>query len=473
MLSQKNIKEKLPVTLALIGDLICGFIVVNIIYAPTHHIFFTNPNYQIDFIPVKMWVPVFLVILYAFFGTYRLRLSDFGKISIKKPALILFLFYVVLLLLLLNDILYTLSRNNPRYLLRLSSAVLFLISIMGIMRFSIELLYAYLLKKNVILHKVLLIFQELPAQPNLKKIKRYININNYTLAGYCGPKSYQNDDETDLQFLGIFEETPDIVQQNSIDEVIILNYSENKRLSQTILRKIENLPILVRIVPGTLETMTGELSMRSMSENPIISIHPRKMAVSYTIVKRFCDIFVSFFGLFFTALTYPLFAYFIRKSSPGSAIFRQIRLGKNNKPFMLYKYRTMLSDAEKEGPQLAKEDDNRITKVGRLLRKNHLDELPQFWNIFKGEMSLVGPRPERAYFAKILSSEIPYYQYINKRKPGLTSLGMVKYGYAHTIEEMKERLIYDIIYINNTSFFMDAKIIVYTVIYIIRKLFMR
>jgi len=473
MFSKKTIKEKLPATLALIGDLICGFIVVNIIYAPTHHIFFTNPNYQIDFIPVKTWVPLFLVLLYTFFGTYRSRLSDFGKISIKKPALILFLFYVVLLLLLLYDVLHTQDRNNPRYLLRLSSAVLFLISIMGLMRFSIELLYAYLLKKNVIVHKVLLIFQEFPDSPNLKKIKRYININNYSLLGYCGPKSNQDNNDQEVEFLGIFEETPTIVKKHSIDEVLILNYSQNRRLSQTILRKIETLPILVRIVPGTLETMTGELSMKSLSDNPVISIHPRKMALSYIISKRFFDVFVSFFGLIFTAITYPLFAYFIKKSSSGKAIFRQIRLGENNKPFMLYKYRTMYSDAEKDGPQLAKEEDNRITQIGKILRKNHLDELPQFWNIFKGEMSLVGPRPERAFYAKLLSSDVPYYQYISKRKPGLTSLGMVKYGYAHTVDEMKERLIYDIIYINNASFFMDAKIIIHTILYIIRKLFMR
>jgi len=473
MLSKKTIKEKLPSFLALIGDLICGYLVVNIIYAPTHHIFFSNPAFHVDFISVKVWLPVALVLIFAFFGTYRSYRADFGKISIKKPALILFLLYVIILLLLLYNVLYTHGYNNPRYLLRLSAAMIFLASLMGFMRFGIELLYAYLLKKDVISHRIMLIFQEIPNKPNLKKIKRYINLNNYTIAGYCGPVFSENDDDYDLKFLGAFNDTPEIIINEAIDEVVILNYSKNKKLSQKILGKMENLAILVRIVPGTLETMTGQLSMRSLSENPVISIHPRKMSVSYLITKRSLDIFISFFGVIFTALSYPVLAYLIKKSSPGKVIFKQERLGENNKPFMLYKYRTMYADAEKEGPQLAKEDDERVTQIGKIMRRNHLDELPQFWNILKGEMSLVGPRPERAYYAKILSHEVPYYQYINRKKPGLTSLGMVKYGYAHTVEEMEERLIYDTIYINNASFLTDIQILIYTVLYIVKKMFIR
>jgi exopolysaccharide biosynthesis polyprenyl glycosylphosphotransferase len=306
---------------------------------------------------------------------------------------------------------------------------------------------------------------------NLKKIKRYININNYSLAGYCGPSGFQSDDEFELFFLGTFNQTPEVISKAGIDEIIILNYSKDKKLSQTILGKIEKFSVLVRIVPGTLETMTGQLSMKGMSENPIISIRPRKIPVSYLIAKRLFDIFVSFFGLIFTGFTYPIIACLIKKSSRGKVIFKQIRLGENNKPFMMYKYRSMYDDAEKEGPQLANENDERITSIGKFLRKFHFDELPQFWNIFKGDMSLVGPRPERAYYAKILTRNVPYYQYISKRKPGLTSLGMVKYGYAHTIEEMEERLIYDAIYINNTSFITDIQIIIYTIIYLIKKLF--
>lgn len=473
MFSKKTIKEKLPAFLVLFGDLICGYIVVNIIYAPTHHIFFSNLDFRFDFISVKMWIPVALVMIFAFFGSYRSYLADFGRLSLKKPALILFLLYVIILLLLLYNVLYTLENNNPRYLLRLSASMIFLASLMGFMRFGIELLYIYLLKKNVISHRVLFIFQETPDRPNLKKIKRYINSNNYDIVGYCGPVFSQNDDDFDLKFLGAFNDSPEIIKKEAIDEVVILNYSKNKKLSQKILGEMENLSILVRIVPGAFETLTGQLSMRRMSDNPIISIHPRKMSATYIISKRFLDILISFFGLIFTGLTYPIFAYLIKKNSSGKIIFKQIRLGENSKPFMLYKYRTMYSDAEKDGPQLAKEDDNRITPIGRFLRRNHLDELPQFWNIFKGEMSLVGPRPERAHFAKILLQEVPYYQYINRRKPGLTSLGMVKYGYAHSVEEMEERLIYDTIYINNASFLTDIQIIIYTALYIVKKAFTR
>jgi hypothetical protein len=201
MFSKKTIKEKLPAFLAFAGDLFCGLLVTHVIYAPTHHIFFTNPAYEINFIPVRIWAPIVFVLLFAFFGSYRSYLADFAKISIKKPAFLLFLFYVIILVLLLANVLYTLNNNTPRYLLRLSAAMIFWVSLMGFLRFGIELFYAFLLKKEIITHKVLLIFQEMPDKKKKKKIKRYININNYTLSGYCGPSDFQIDNEFELTFL--------------------------------------------------------------------------------------------------------------------------------------------------------------------------------------------------------------------------------------------------------------------------------
>jgi lipopolysaccharide/colanic/teichoic acid biosynthesis glycosyltransferase len=134
----------------------------------------------------------------------------------------------------------------------------------------------------------------------------------------------------------------------------------------------------------------------------------------------------------------------------------------------------MYIDSEKDGPQItAAVNDERITTIGHFLRRSHIDELPQFWNVTKGEMSIVGPRPERAYFAKQLEKITPYYNIICRVKPGLTSLGMVKYGYAHNLKEMSERVIYDLIYVNNQSLLTDTKIIIETVVYIIKKIFLK
>ncbi|MDR2927881.1 MAG: sugar transferase [Cytophagaceae bacterium] len=473
MLTQKILKEKMPVALAFAGDLICGFIAVMVVYAPANHLFFTNPDFNIVFISPRIWFPVMLVLVFAFFGSYKSNIANFGKVSLKKQAFILSILFVVILLLLSYNILYTHSHNNPRYLIRLAACILFYIALMGVLRFLIELYYTYLLKKGVIFHKILLIFQIKPDGPEVKKLKRYITLNSFTLLGYCGTKSFVDESYPDIPFLGNFNDTPEVAKRLAVDEIIILNCSKDKKISQTILTKIEGLPLLVGIVPGMLETISGQLNMLNLSESPVISIHPKKLSLSYIIIKRIGDIVGAIFGLMFTALLFPFIAMLIKKSSPGVIFFRQIRLGKNSKPFMMYKFRTMYADAEKNGPQLAQPDDDRVTPVGRFLRKNHLDELPQFWNVLRGDMTLVGPRPERAHFAKILRREVPYYQYICRLKPGLTSLGMVKYGYAHSLDEMEERLLYDIIYINNISFLTDIQIIVLTAIYIVKKAFTR
>ncbi|MDN5290389.1 MAG: hypothetical protein PWQ06_628 [Anaerophaga sp.] len=174
-------------------------------------------------------------------------------------------------------------------------------------------------------------------------------------------------------------------------------------------------------------------------------------------------------GLSITVLLLPLISILIKHSSKGPIIYKQTRLGKNGKPFILYKFRTMIQHAEKNGPTLSHATDDRITKAGHILRHLHLDELPQFWNVLKGDMSLVGPRPERPYFAEKLKKEAPEYNILLTTKPGLTSLGMIKYGYASNIEEMKERLKYDLLYLNDPSWFKNIKIIIETLLYITKK----
>ena len=233
MLSKKIIKEKLPAFIALIGDLICGLIVVKIVYASTNHIYFTNPIYNIEFISPEIWMPLALTMIFAFFGSYQSSSSDFGRVSLKKPSFILILLFVVVLLLLSYNILYTHNYNNPRYLIRLAAGILIFIMLMGLLRLVIELFFIFLLKKGVISHKIILVFQTEPDAAELKKIKRYINLNNFSLLGYCGPKSFGEIKNSDtIPFLGNFNETPDVVKDFAVDEIFLINYSENKKLGQ-------------------------------------------------------------------------------------------------------------------------------------------------------------------------------------------------------------------------------------------------
>ena len=162
----------------------------------------------------------------------------------------------------------------------------------------------------------------------------------------------------------------------------------------------------------------------------------------------------------------PLFAYIawrVRRDSPGPIFFRQERIGYRGAPFTIYKFRTMYEGAEANGPSLSKEHDSRITPFGNLMRKYRLDELPQFWNVLKGDMSLVGPRPERRFYIEQIVQKAPLYYLLHNVRPGITSLGMVKYGYASDVDQMIERLAYDWLYYENMSLALDIKILIYTV----------
>ena len=178
--------------------------------------------------------------------------------------------------------------------------------------------------------------------------------------------------------------------------------------------------------------------------------------------KRIVDVLVSFFGLLLLSPVFVFIAVKVKRTSKGSVFFTQDRIGINGEPFSIIKFRSMRVNAENGVPQLSSEHDARITPFGRIMRKYRIDELPQLWNVLKGDMSLVGPRPERKYFIDQIIQTAPQYQLLQRVKPGITSLGMVKFGYASTLQEMLQRMRYDLLYIENMTMLMDIKILIYT-----------
>jgi exopolysaccharide biosynthesis polyprenyl glycosylphosphotransferase len=274
--------------------------------------------------------------------------------------------------------------------------------------------------------------------------------------------------EKNLEHLGTHTQLPEIIERYKIDEVIIaIESSEHEKL-ETIINILEDTNVKVKMIPDTYDIISGKVKLESISSAPLIEINHELMPMWQKVIKRAFDIFVSVFLLLALFPVMIFTAIMVKFSSKGSIFFTQPRLGQYGKEFKMIKFRSMYEDAEKNGPQLSSEDDKRITPWGRIMRKYRLDELPQFINVVLGEMSIVGPRPERAYYVNLIKSQAPHYKHVQKVKPGITSWGMVKYGYAENVDEMVQRLKYDIIYIENMNLFNDLKILIYTVLIVLQ-----
>ncbi|MCQ2345944.1 MAG: sugar transferase [Paludibacteraceae bacterium] len=249
------------------------------------------------------------------------------------------------------------------------------------------------------------------------------------------------------------------------EDCIIINMPEGTPPSELYAKIREAFPTgkEILVVPQVYDYLTGAARIDELEGNPYIRISERHMSDAGICIKRAADVCLSFFGLVILLPIFAILAIMVKKSSPGPVLYSQQRIGLYGMPFNILKFRTMYDDAEKGTPKLANDDDPRITNVGHVLRRYRLDELPQLWNVLKGDMSLVGPRPERQYFINRIEEKAPYYCLLYKIRPGLTSWGPIKVGYTDTLEKMIERLNYDIAYVENQSLKLDIKILFFTI----------
>lgn len=273
---------------------------------------------------------------------------------------------------------------------------------------------------------------------------------------------------THLPNLGDIRTLRNIIEQNKVEEAIIaLESSEHENIGKVI-NELEDLPVIIKIIPDMYDILSGSVKMNAIFGAPLIEISPDLMPVWQQSVKRFLDILLSLFVLIFFSPLYIFTALGVLFSSRGPLFYSHERIGLHGKPFKIYKFRSMVADAEKSGPQLSSTEDKRITKFGKWMRKIRLDEIPQFYNVLKGDMSIVGPRPERQYFIDQIMVLAPHYRHLHKVRPGITSWGQVKFGYAENVDQMVERLKYDLIYIENMSLAVDFKIMIYTMLIILK-----
>ena len=252
--------------------------------------------------------------------------------------------------------------------------------------------------------------------------------------------------------------------QTPYDEVIIdLDEQASEKEIYSLINRLYPHDVEIAIRPRLYDMLTGAARISEVGDIPLVHITEHKMSDYELCMKRACDVFFSALALVLLSHIYILLYILVWSSSEGPAIYRQERIGLHGRAFQILKFRTMTIHAEGDTPQLSTDDDPRITTVGKFLRKYRLDELPQMWNILRGDMSIVGPRPERRYFIEQIEKQAPYYCLLYKIRPGLTSWGPIKVGYTDTLEKMVRRLNYDIVYMENMSIRLDIKILFHTI----------
>jgi len=263
--------------------------------------------------------------------------------------------------------------------------------------------------------------------------------------------------------LGHIEQLEEVIEAHQIEEVVIAVESHEHKKLEHILTRLSYSPVIIKVLPDLYDIISGSVRIDNVYAPVLISIHPELLPDWQKVCKRVMDIFCSALALVLLSPVYLWAAIKVKLSSPGPVIYKQERIGLFGRPFYIYKFRSMYIDAESNGPALSSDDDKRITPWGKFMRKWRIDELPQFVNILKGDMSLVGPRPERKFFIDKITATHPHYKYLHRVKPGITSWGMVQYGYAENVAQMVERMKYDLLYIENCSIALDIKIMLYTV----------
>ncbi|MBG39255.1 MAG: polyprenyl glycosylphosphotransferase [Cryomorphaceae bacterium] len=292
------------------------------------------------------------------------------------------------------------------------------------------------------------------------------NVN--TFVGYVNMNGNDRQLDGKLTYLGHFDDLEEISKGIEIDEYIIaVESSEHNKLMQ-ILLKIDNGIARIKTLPDTYVILSGSVKMTNIYGALLLDVQSDTMPFWQKVLKRIIDLSMSFIAVILLIPFYLFSAIAVKISSPGPIFFLQDRIGKDGRVFKIFKFRTMYVNSERNGPQLSSENDPRITKIGSFMRKTRLDEFPQFFNVLLGHMSIVGPRPERKFYIDQIAKIEPQYNQLTKVRPGITSWGQVKYGYAENVDQMLQRMKFDLLYLKNRSISLDLKIMLHTLLIVVR-----
>ncbi|MCF8332304.1 MAG: sugar transferase [Bacteroidales bacterium] len=410
-------------------------------------------------------IPLSWVIFYSLIGTYRKiyrksRLKELGQTLLTSFLGVTVIFFTLIL----DDIVIS-YKGYYQYVIVLF-LLHFILTFTG--RFILSSITAYKIHNKIIGFPTLIIgsngnatsiYKEIEGQekPSGNKFVGFVHVN--------GSNDFMLEEY--LPHLGHYKDIKQIIQDNGIEEIIIAIDPEEHRSVFEIITELQGTGVVIKVIPDMHDILLGSVKMSSIFHAPLIHIYPNLMPAWQQSFKRFIDISVSIIALIILSPVFIVTAVIIKLTSRGPVFYSHERIGLHGKPFTMHKFRSMYQDAESNGPQLSSENDPRITPFGRFMRQVRLDEIPQFWNVLIGDMSLVGYRPERQYYIDQIMKEAPHYRLLFKIKPGITSWGQVKFGYAENVKEMIQRLKYDILYLENMSLATDFKIMIYTILIVI------
>ncbi|MEE4259063.1 MAG: sugar transferase [Bacteroidales bacterium] len=411
-------------------------------------------------------VPVYWLILYTMIGSYRRvyrksRLKELWQTIVITLIGVTIIFFVLIL----DDVILTYKSYYQSFL-----ALFFL---QFFLTFSFRLFLTTITVHKI--HKGKIGFNTLVIGSNGNARKVYNDIINQEISSGNKFVGFVNIRESSeflvseyLEHLGAYEDLNKVILEYNVEEVIIAIERSEIDTIERIITELETTNVIIKVIPLMQDIIFGSVKVSGIFHTPLIEISPDLMPVWQQSLKRLFDVVASILAIILLSPAYIFTAIGVKMSSKGPIFFSQERVGKGGKKFMMHKFRSMYSDAEKDGPQLSSENDSRITKFGLFIRKVRLDEIPQFYTVLKGHMSLVGPRPERQFYIDQIVKRAPHYRLLLKVKPGITSWGQVKFGYASDVDEMIERLKYDLLYIENMSLAMDFKILIYTVLIVLQ-----
>lgn len=422
---------------------------------------FTDTNLYAGLI----FVPLMWLILYYLQGTYqnvyrKSRLKELGQTIMISICGVIIIFFTLLL----DDKVSTYRNYYLSFCMLLA------------LHFTITYIPRLIITSRAAskIHNNLIGFPTLLVGSGDKAVKTLDNINNQALRagnqfiGYLSLQKERPNSQIDIPYLGSVEELSAVTDKYKVEEIIVaLEQDEENEIYNIISSAGQSVEI--KIPADRKDLLLGNVKMNAIFHTPLITVTHGQLLPVQRVVKRTCDIVVSLLAMVVLAPVYLVTAIIIYTTSKGPIFYKQERIGYKGKPFYMHKFRSMYVDAEKNGPQLSTGDkDSRITPFGHFMRKVRLDEIPQFYNVLKGTMSLVGYRPERQFFIDQIVQKAPEYKLLHRVKPGITSWGQVKFGYADNVEQMVERLKYDLLYIENISLATDIKILLYTFIIILQ-----